>query len=91
MTRFLVRGGRLLDPAVDRDERADLLIEDGRIAGVGVGTDPAGAEVIDAEGCWVMPGFVDLHSHLREPGQEYKEDIATGGRSAVAGGFTAVA
>lgn len=91
MTRVLLRGGRLLDPGADRDEAADVLIEDGRIAAIGPDADAAGAEVVDASGCWVAPGFVDLHSHLREPGQEYKEDIATGGRSAVAGGFTAVA
>jgi dihydroorotase len=91
MSRVLVRGGRLLDPVALRDEPGDLLAEDGRIRAVGQGLDARGAEVIDAEGAWIAPGFVDLHCHLREPGQEYKEDIASGGRSAVAGGFTAVA
>jgi dihydroorotase len=88
--RILVRGGRVLDPSAERDERADVLIEDGRIAAVAPELPSEGAEVIDGAGCWVAPGFIDLHSHLREPGQEYKEDIGTGGRSAVAGGFTAV-
>jgi dihydroorotase len=87
----LVRGGRLLDPSQDRDERTDLLIEDGRVAALAPGLEAPGAEVIDAGGAWVAPGFVDLHAHLREPGQEYKEDIASGGRAAVAGGFTSVA
>ncbi|MGH0031352.1 MAG: dihydroorotase [Myxococcota bacterium] len=91
MSATLLRGGRVLDPAIDRDERADVRIEDGRIAAVGTDLPVDGATVVDAQGKWVAPGFVDLHSHLREPGQEYKEDIATGGRSAVAGGFTAVA
>ncbi|HUG35365.1 MAG TPA: amidohydrolase family protein, partial [Candidatus Limnocylindrales bacterium] len=58
---------------------------------VGEGIEARDAEVVDASGCWVTPGFVDLHTHLREPGQEYKEDIASGGRAAVAGGFTTVA
>jgi dihydroorotase len=89
--RTLVRGGRLLDPGSDRDEPGDVLIENGRIAATGRGLDAAGARVLDAAGLWVAPGFVDLHTHLREPGQEYKEDIASGGRAAVAGGFTAVA
>ena len=89
--RILVRGGRVLDPSAERDERADVRMEDGRIVAVGPDLPADDAEVIDASGCWVTPGFVDLHSHLREPGQEYKEDIATGGRSAAAGGFTAVA
>lgn len=88
--RILIRGGRVLDPATQRDEIADVLVEGGRIVAVGAGLDAAGAEVIDAGGCWVAPGFIDLHVHLREPGQEYKEDIASGGRAAVAGGFTAV-
>lgn len=91
MGRIIVRGGRLLDPATQRDLRADLAIEDDRIVAVGRDLDTTGAEVIDAGGAWVAPGFVDMHVHLREPGQEYKEDIGSGGRCAVAGGFTAVA
>ncbi len=91
MSRILIRGGRVLDPPSGRDEPADVFVEDGRIETVGPDLSVAGAEVLDAEGGWVAPGFVDLHSHLREPGQEYKEDIASGGRAAVAGGFTAVA
>ena len=91
MTRILFRGGRVLDPSCERDEIIDLLVEAGRVTAVGTDLRVDDAELVDASGCWVMPGFVDLHSHLREPGQEYKEDIATGGRAAVAGGFTAVA
>ena len=91
MSRILIRGGRILDPSDDRDETGDLLIEAGTIAEVAAGLEVPGAEVLDATGAWVAPGFVDLHCHLREPGQEYKEDIASGGRAAVAGGFTAVA
>ncbi len=91
MSRILIRGGRILDPSDDRDETGDLLIEAGKIAEVAAGLEVPGAEVLDATGAWVAPGFVDLHCHLREPGQEYKEDIASGGRAAVAGGFTAVA
>jgi dihydroorotase len=86
-----VRGGRVLDPGSGRDGTADLLIEDGVIVAVNPDLEAAGSEVLEASGCWVTPGFVDLHTHLREPGQEYKEDIASGGRAAVAGGFTAVA
>jgi dihydroorotase len=91
MSRLLVRDGRVLDPHSGRDEAGDVLIRDGTIVQVGAGLDGRGAEVVDAEGGWIAPGFIDLHSHLREPGQEYKEDIASGGRAAVAGGFTAVA
>jgi dihydroorotase len=91
VSRIWIRGGRVLDPAISRDELADVLVEDGRISAVGADLAPAGAERIDASGCWVVPGLVDLHAHLREPGQEYKEDIASGGRAAAAGGFTAVA
>jgi dihydroorotase len=91
MSRILIRGGRILDPLAGRDEVADLLLEDGRVAAIGQGLSAEGAQRIEAAGRWVAPGFIDLHSHLREPGQEYKEDIGTGGRAAVAGGFTAVA
>ncbi len=91
MSRLLIRGGRVLDPASDRDAAGDVLIEDGVIVAVDADIDTRGAEVLDAEGVWIAPGFVDLHTHLREPGQEYKEDIASGGRAAVAGGFTSVA
>ena len=91
MGRILIRGGRILDPATDRDAPGDVLIEDGRIAAVENSIEASDAEIIDAAGCWVAPGFVDMHTHLREPGQEYKENIGSGGRAAVAGGFTAVA
>jgi dihydroorotase len=91
MSRILVRGGRILDPTIDRDEPGDVLIEGGKIAAIGTGLDARGCEVVEAEGYWIAPGFFDMHTHLREPGQEYKEDIASGGRSAVAGGFTSVA
>jgi dihydroorotase len=90
LARLLIRGGRLLDPGNNVDEIADVLIEDGRIAAVGLALEARGAEVLDAAGGWVAPGFVDLHTHLREPGQEYKEDLGSGGRAAVAGGFTCV-
>jgi dihydroorotase len=89
--QILLRGGRVLDPATDRDETADVLIDGGRVAAVRRGIEAEGAEILDAAGCWVTPGLIDMHSHLREPGQEYKEDIGSGGRAAVAGGFTAVA
>ena len=85
MSRLLIRGGRLLDPAAGRDEPGDVLCHDGRIEAAGPDLYARGAEVVDADGAWITPGFVDLHAHLREPGQEYKEDIASGGRAAVAG------
>jgi len=91
MARIVIRAGRLLDPSTGRDETCDLLVENGRIAACGRGLPAEGALSIDAAGAWVVPGLFDLHAHLREPGQEYKEDIASGGRAAVAGGFSAVA
>jgi dihydroorotase len=91
VSRLLIRGGRVLDPSAEIDDRLDMLVTDGQIEAVGTDLDSLGVEEFDASGCWVAPGFVDLHTHLREPGQEYKEDIASGGRSAVAGGFTGVA
>lgn len=86
--RTRIRGARILDPSTGRDEIGELDIEDGRIAEVGQHAAPD--EIIEAQGLWLTPGFIDLHTHLREPGQEYKEDIATGTRAAAAGGFTAV-
>jgi dihydroorotase len=87
--KLLLSGGRILDPGSGMDAVGDLLIEDGTIVGM-VRERPAGVEVIDCKGTVVAPGFVDLHTHLREPGQEYKEDIASGARAAAAGGFTTI-
>jgi len=86
---LLIKGGRVIDPASGRDEIADVLVRDGVIAAIGAGLQTTG-ETIDAAGLWVTPGLIDIHTHLREPGYEYKEDVATGARAAAAGGFTAV-
>jgi dihydroorotase len=88
--RLLIRGGRVVDPARGVDDDLDVLIEDGRIAQVGPRLAVRGAEVLEAEGLVVCPGFIDIHTHLREPGREDKETIATGTRAAAAGGYTAV-
>jgi dihydroorotase len=91
MTDILLRGGRVIDPARDADGSADVLLQGGKIAAVGGSlAAPAGAQVVDCKGRWVVPGLIDMHTHLREPGQEYKENIETGTRAAAAGGFTAV-
>jgi dihydroorotase len=90
--KLLLKGGRLIDPAARRDGAFDLLVEDGRVTRVGRDLPADGAEVIEVpRGALVVPGLVDMHVHLREPGQEHKETIASGTASAVAGGFTAVA
>ena len=90
-TSMLIRGGRVIDPAASIDAVQDVLIEHGKVARVGGGlTAPPGTLQIDATGKWVCPGFIDMHVHLREPGHEYKETVATGTRAAAAGGFTAV-
>jgi dihydroorotase len=94
--RVVLLGGRVVDPSCARDEAADVIIEDGRIARVGRDAAPAAdgdereTRRIDCRGRWVLPGFVDLHTHLRDPGLEYKEDIVSGTRAAAAGGFTTV-
>jgi dihydroorotase len=91
VSALLVRGGRVLDPAGGVDALADVLVLDGRIVRVGPALEaPAEARVVDAAGWVVCPGFIDMHVHLREPGYEYKETVATGTRAAAAGGFTAV-
>lgn len=87
---LILQGGRLLDPSAGRDETGDLVIQEGKIRASGPGIAAAGPGVLDCRGLIVCPGFIDLHVHLREPGQEYKEDIESGTRAAAAGGFTAV-
>jgi dihydroorotase len=87
---ILIRGGRVIDPAQQIDEVTNLLIVDGRIASIGRSS-PTADEVVNAAGCIVAPGLIDMHVHLREPGEEAKETIETGTAAAVAGGFTAVA
>jgi dihydroorotase len=87
---LLIRGGRLVDPAAGRDGRFDVLLRDGRVAEVGERLGADDARVYDASRLLVLPGFIDLHAHLREPGREYAETIHTGLRAAAAGGFTAV-
>jgi dihydroorotase len=88
---LLLRGGRVVDPANNVDAVQDVLVEHGKIARLGREMPaPDGVEVIDARGKLVCPGFIDMHVHLREPGYEYKETVATGTRAAAAGGFTAV-
>jgi dihydroorotase len=90
--KLLLKGGRVLDPATGRDGELDVLLDGGRIARVGRNLPADGAEVFEVLPGWlVTPGLVDMHVHLREPGQEHKETIATGVAAAVAGGFTAVA
>ncbi len=87
----LIRGGRVVDPSRRLDQTLDVLLRDGVVASVAEKiVPPKGAEIVDAAGLVVAPGFVDLHVHLREPGFEYKETIATGTAAAAAGGFTAV-
>ena len=92
MTRLLVRRARLVDPSQELDEIGDLLLEDGIVKAIGAAADiDVDVDVLDADGLVATPGFIDMHVHLREPGFEYKETIATGSRAAVAGGFSAVA
>ena len=89
MKTILIKNGRLLDPDSGRDECGDLYLKEGRISQLP--EDPGEAEiVIDASGCYVCPGLIDMHVHLRDPGQTWKEDIASGSRAAAAGGFTTV-
>jgi dihydroorotase len=87
---ILLRGGRVVDPANGLDAVCDLLIDGGRIAAVGPRIDAAADRMIDARGLVVVPGLIDMHVHLREPGDEAKETILTGVRAAVRGGFTTV-
>ena len=91
MNLMVITGGRVIDPAHSMDATADVLIEDGIVKAVDAGIPaPTGATAIDATGLVVCPGLIDLHCHLREPGFEYKETIATGAAAAARGGFTTV-
>jgi len=87
---ILVKGGRVMNPASGTDALADVLIDGERIAKIGAGIAAPDAEILNAAGLIVAPGFIDLHCHLREPGQEISETIETGTRAAACGGFTAV-
>ncbi|MDD6573072.1 MAG: dihydroorotase [Thermoflexaceae bacterium] len=87
---ILIKNGRVLDPANNRDEIMDIYVEDGIIQSVSKGIEAAADEIIDATGCYVTPGLIDLHVHVRDPGFEYKETIKTGGKAAAKGGFTTV-
>ncbi len=89
--KIVLRGGRVVDPSQNIDEVRDVLLVDGLVASVAAGLDaPEDARAIDCSGCVVTPGLIDVHVHLREPGDEHKETIATGATAAAAGGFTAI-
>src|SRR5262252_106087 len=87
---LLIKNGTIIDPSQSLEKRKDLLIRDGRVEAVDESLDAEVVEIFDAANLIVAPGFIDLHVHLREPGFEYKETIASGARAAVAGGFTSV-
>ena len=87
---IVIKNGRVIDPASNTDRVADVLIVDGRIAGVAPNLSSPKAEVFDATGMIVAPGFIDMHVHLREPGFEHAETIESGSRAAAAGGFTSI-
>lgn len=87
---MLIRGGRVIDPANGIDQLADVLVENGKVAAIGENLSAENVQVIDASGKVVAPGFIDMHCHLRDPGQEYKEDLISGTKAAARGGFTGV-
>ncbi len=88
--KILIKNGHVIDPLTGRDGCFDVLIEKGRIQKVAESLEDAAERVIDAAGCYVMPGFIDLHVHLRDPGLEYKETLKTGGEAAARGGVTTI-
>jgi dihydroorotase len=88
---ILIKNGRVISPADKLDKECNILIADGKISSIGCSDTVKADKTIDAKGCWVLPGLIDLHVHFREPGREDKETIKTGSAAAAAGGFTAVA
>ncbi len=88
--KLLITNGRVINPATNTDEILDVYVEDGIVKKVGAELNETADKTIDANGCFVMPGLIDLHVHFRDPGQTYKEDITTGQRAAAKGGFTTV-
>ncbi len=93
MKRILLQGGRVIDPGSSLDQTLDILLADGAVAEIGrdLRLDEGAGTTIQARGWWSMPGAIDMHTHLRVPGQEYKETILSGARAAAAGGFTSIA
>src|SRR5581483_1543186 len=87
---IVIKNGRVIDPASRTDRVADVLVADGKIAAVGANLSQPGADLFDASGMVVAPGFIDMHVHLREPGFEHAETIESGSRAAAAGGFTSI-
>ncbi|MDD2852333.1 MAG: dihydroorotase [Desulfuromonadaceae bacterium] len=88
---LLIKNGRVIDPSQKIDDMQDVLVVDGLVKEIGKALSaPAGAEIIDATGLYVVPGLIDMHVHLRDPGLEYKEDIISGTKAAAAGGFTSI-
>jgi dihydroorotase len=88
---LLIKNGRVIDPSQNIDDNLDILVEGGKIKQIGKGIKAPDVKAIDAKGFLVVPGLIDMHVHLRDPGLEYKEDIVSGTRAAAAGGFTSVA
>ncbi|MDD5647446.1 MAG: amidohydrolase family protein, partial [Dehalococcoidia bacterium] len=87
---LLIKNARIIDPATDAEETGDILIAEGKISKTGNDISAAGAATIDASGLIACPGFIDLHCHLRQPGYENKETIATGAAAAARGGYTTI-
>ena len=90
MESILLKNGTVLDYASNTNEKLDIKIENGKIAEIGKNLESQADKVIDCEGLYIMPGMIDIHCHLREPGFEHKETIETGAKSAVKGGFTTI-
>ena len=88
--RILIKNGRIINPATGMDQVSDLLVEDDKVAKIQENIEDAADQVIDASGCYVMPGFIDMHVHFRDPGYTYKEDVITGMAAAAHGGYTTV-